>query len=247
MPVTTRSQSRARVVASLKSTTVTTKRGQSRNPKTANTKATSTTRPGRSHERATVKTKPKEALQPSDRREARAQATSEIQKASRRRLTDKRRAEFPKVQTASKKSTKETGSYKTAKGSKTGVARKVSQKKPANVRIESDGPGDSQSPIGGFILIREGVHEGKSVELYRIDVCYLHEIPKESTTSGYFTMKLLPQTCHKVPDIQKAKENVLRELERFRNKSYHPGNYNIIPEEWPSFIAAYDNAVNDCI
>ena len=242
MPVTTRSQSAARVVASLTSTT--TKQGQSRSPKTAHTK---TTRPGRSHERASVKTKPKEALQLSNRREARAQVTSEVQKANRRKLTDKRRAKLPKVQTASKKSTKETGSYKTAKGSKTGVVRKVSQKKPANVRVESDGPGDSQSPIGGFILIREGVHEGKSVELYRIDVCYLHEIPKESTTSGYFTMKLLPQTCHKVPDIQKAKENVLRELERFRNKSYHPGNYNIIPEEWPSFIAAYDNAVNNCI
>ena len=117
-----------------------------------------------------IKTKPKEALQPSDRREARAQVTAEIQKANKRRLTDKRRAELHKIQTGSKKSTTETGSYKTGKGSKIGVARKVSQRKPVNVRVESDGPGYSQSPIGGFIFIREGVDEGKSVEFYWIDV-----------------------------------------------------------------------------
>ena len=72
MPIITGSQSRARVqVASLKS-------------------RTGTTRPGRSNAIGSVKTKPKEAVQPSDRREARVQLTYKIQKASQRRLTDKR-------------------------------------------------------------------------------------------------------------------------------------------------------------
>ena len=271
MSVTTRSQSaRARVVAAIKGKT--TKLGQS-TITSAKSVGTKTSRPGRSHGRASLKTTLKEAIQSSYKREAQAQIIFEIQKTSRKRQNDKKRAsKANKIQTktTSKRGKKETWSYQTAKGSRTGAARKVSQRKPVNVRRESDGgeseggeseggESDGGESEGGE---SDGVESDKSSEkrtlgyvfilqmldsmrnetdFYKIE--FSEEQPNDNDFGSEF--KRIPDSEPiKVLCINKVKGAVAKFLKAVKDTCpYEDGLYKVSPTVFDTFMVQYNKCI----
>ena len=215
MPVTTRLQSRARVVAAIKSKT--TKLGQSTSAKSVGTK---TSRPGRSHARASLKTTLKEAPRPSKR----SKTTAKFQNACRKKLNDKKRPQLLKVQTASKKSTKETGSYKTAKGSKAGADE------------------SSEKRTLGYVFILQKLDSMRNeTDFYKIE--FSEEQPNDNDFGSEF--KRIPDSEPiKVLCINKVKDKVTKFLKAVKDTCpYEDGLYKVSPTVFDTFMVQYNKCI----